>query len=193
MDQLGIAVNAVSYTHLDVYKRQVQLHACGKFISIRNSNECSYNIIMSTEIIGLSHLEREIIANVVRYNIRDFDYDKVHLETTAHLEDHSGFSRNSITILIAKLTAILRLANSMDRRDVYKRQIVEGSYSQHPYFGPVWDLRFFCGISEEEQISRIRLRNGEAMLERFKNEWIPKENEYFAAFSIREKSIAASE
>lgn len=93
----------------------VQLHACGKFISIRNSNECSYNIIMSTEIIGLSHLEREIIANVVRYNIRDFDYDKVHLETTVHLEDHSGFSRNSITILIAKLTAILRLANSMDR------------------------------------------------------------------------------
>ena len=27
-------------------------------------------IIMSTEIIGISHLEREIIANVVRYNIR---------------------------------------------------------------------------------------------------------------------------
>ena len=62
----------------------VLLHACGKFISIRNSNECSYNIIMSTEIIGLSHLEREIIANVVRYNIRDFDYDKVQLETQVH-------------------------------------------------------------------------------------------------------------
>ena len=93
----------------------VLLHACGKFISIRNSNECSYNIIMSTEIIGLSHLEREIIANVVRYNIRDFDYDMVQLETQIHEEDPSGLSRNAITILIAKLTAILRLANSMDR------------------------------------------------------------------------------
>lgn len=38
---------------------------------------------MSTEIIGLSHLEREIIANVVRYNIRDFDYDMMQLETEA--------------------------------------------------------------------------------------------------------------
>lgn len=93
----------------------VLLHACGKFISIKNSNECSYNIIMSTEIIGLSHLEREIIANVVRYNIRDFDYDKVQLETQIHPYHDLGISRSSITILIAKLTAILRLANSMDR------------------------------------------------------------------------------
>ena len=44
------------------------LHACGKFIGMKNSGESSYNIIMSTEIIGLSHMEREIIANVVRYN-----------------------------------------------------------------------------------------------------------------------------
>jgi exopolyphosphatase/guanosine-5'-triphosphate,3'-diphosphate pyrophosphatase len=93
----------------------VLLHACGKFISIRNSNESSYNIIMSTEIIGLSHMEREIIANVVRYNIRDFDYNKIQLETQIHQDDSSGLSRNAITILIAKLTAILRLANSMDR------------------------------------------------------------------------------
>lgn len=90
------------------------LHSCGKFISMRNSNECSYNIIMSTEIIGLSHLEREIIANVVRYNIRDFDYDKVQLEGT-YQEGTVELDQKGMTILIAKLTAILRLANSMDR------------------------------------------------------------------------------
>ena len=91
------------------------LHGCGKFISIRNSNECSYNIIMATEIIGLSHLEREIIANVVRYNIRDFDYNKVQLEGELHPSGDSSLSQTDITIRIAKLTAILRLANSMDR------------------------------------------------------------------------------
>ena len=32
-----------------------------------NLGECSYSIIMSTEIIGLSHIEREIVANVVRF------------------------------------------------------------------------------------------------------------------------------
>ena len=58
----------------------VIIHSCGKFISVRNANECAYNIIMSTEIIGLSHLEREIVANVVRYNIRDFDYNMVRME-----------------------------------------------------------------------------------------------------------------
>ena len=72
------------------------------------------NIIMSTEIIGLSHLEREIIANVVRYNIRDFDYDKVQLEGT-YQEGTVELDQKGMTILIAKLTAILRLANSMDR------------------------------------------------------------------------------
>jgi len=93
----------------------VIVHACGKFISMRNAGECAYNIIMSTEIIGLSHLEREIIANVLRYNTRDFDYNQVHVET--QLGDIPGAYRNrkEVTILIAKLTAILRLADSMDR------------------------------------------------------------------------------
>ena len=91
------------------------IHACGKFISVRNSNECAYNIIMSTEIIGISHLEREIIANVVRYNIRDFDYNMVRMETELDAVTDSFGGQNEVMLLIAKLTAILRLANSMDR------------------------------------------------------------------------------
>lgn len=93
----------------------VIIHACGKFISVRNSNECAYNIIMSTEIIGISHLEREIIANVVRYNNRDFDYNMVRMEAEADPSFEDIRSRNEVTILIAKLTALLRLANAMDR------------------------------------------------------------------------------
>ena len=31
--------------------------------------ECSYRIIMATEIIGLSTEERQVIASAVRYNI----------------------------------------------------------------------------------------------------------------------------
>lgn len=100
----------------------VTLHSCGKFISIRNSNESSYNLIMSTEIIGLSHLEREIIANVVRYNIRDFDYDMIQLETHIGEENTGDLNVGAITILIAKLTAILRLANSMDKTHKAKMQ-----------------------------------------------------------------------
>lgn len=91
------------------------IHACGKFISVRNSNECGYNIIMSTEIIGLSHLEREVVANVVRYNIRDFDYNMIRMETQAEAITEGLSDHKEALLLIGKMTAILRLANSMDR------------------------------------------------------------------------------
>ena len=84
------------------------LHDCGKFISMMNLAECSYNIIMSTEIIGLSHMEREIVANVVKYNHADFDY-----------------SESIDYLTIAKLTAILRVANGLDRSHKQKFQDVK--------------------------------------------------------------------
>ena len=84
------------------------LHDCGKYISLTNIGETSYNIIVSTEIIGLSHAEREIVANVVRYNHSEFAYyEKMQFGTTT-LDKESY-------LVVAKLTAILRLANSMDR------------------------------------------------------------------------------
>ncbi len=91
------------------------LHACGKYISMKNSTECSYDIIKATEIIGLDHLEREMIANVVRYNVRDFDYGQVQIEAQIYKDSTAILDIQDITIKIAKLTAILRLANSMDR------------------------------------------------------------------------------
>lgn len=90
------------------------LHACGKFISMRNSADCGYNIIMSNEIIGLSHLEREIVANVVRFNIQEFRYNQIYLEAGPS-KDSLLADANNLTLTIAKLTAILRLANGIDR------------------------------------------------------------------------------
>jgi len=83
------------------------LHDCGKYISMVNLGECSYKIIMSTEMIGLSHREREIVANVVRYNHEEFAYyEGVGMSSTIDAEDY---------LIIAKLTAILRVANGLDR------------------------------------------------------------------------------
>ncbi|MGN0290098.1 MAG: exopolyphosphatase [Lachnospiraceae bacterium] len=83
------------------------LHDCGKYISMSNLGECSYNIILSTEIIGLSHAEREIVANVVKYNHQQFGYYEEISESLAL--DKSSY------MIIAKLTAILRVANALDR------------------------------------------------------------------------------
>lgn len=60
---------------------------------------------------------------------------------------------------------------------------------QHPYFGQIYDLRFFCEIDSKEQLRRIRRRNGDTMAKRFRREWIPRENRYFKAFHIKENSI----
>ena len=67
--------------------------------------------------------------------------------------------------------------------------IIEGSYSLHPYFGDVYDLRLFVTVDAAAQIERIRNRNGEEKLKRFINEWIPKEEAYFQAFKIDKNAI----
>lgn len=90
------------------------LHSCGKFVTLRDATECAYNIIMATEIIGLSHVEREIVANVVKYHAQTFRYNEVVVEAKPS-RDSRLTSPENLMLIIAKLTAILRLANSMDR------------------------------------------------------------------------------
>lgn len=82
------------------------MHDCGKYINMSNLGECSYNIISSTEIIGLSHKEREIVAHVVKYNHMSFPYYEA--------LEHPMFEKQEY-LIIAKLTAILRVANGLDR------------------------------------------------------------------------------
>lgn len=83
------------------------LHDCGKYISLSSVAVSSYNIVMATEIIGLSHVEREMIANIVKYNHLDFDY-------YGELSKSTTLDRKSY-LIIAKLTAILRVANALDK------------------------------------------------------------------------------
>jgi exopolyphosphatase/guanosine-5'-triphosphate,3'-diphosphate pyrophosphatase len=81
------------------------LHDCGKFINMNGAGEISYIIIMSTEIMGLSHKEREEVANIVKYNSMPFPY----------YDAMRGNIGDCDYMKIAKLVAILRIANAMDR------------------------------------------------------------------------------
>ena len=98
------------------------LHDCGKYISLVNLGECSYNIILSTEIIGLSHLEREIVADVVKYNHMEFDYGEV--------MGSGGDIDKAAYLTIAKLTAILKIANGLDRSHKQKFKDVKASLKE---------------------------------------------------------------
>lgn len=56
--------------------------------------------------------------------------------------------------------------------------IIEGSYSRHPYFGSCYHLKYCLSVDPVVQKERILKRNGADMWERFEREWIPMENAY---------------
>ena len=60
------------------------------------------------------------------------------------------------------------------------RVIIEGSYSCHPAMRDRYDLTVFCDVAPDEQMRRIRLRNGEEKALQFRDRWIPLEERYFA-------------
>lgn len=71
----------------------------------------------------------------------------------------------------------------------HRLNIMEGSYSLHPYFKDPYDVKIFMNIDENDQVDNIRKRNGEEKLQRFITEWIPKENRYFETFHIEDGCI----
>lgn len=109
------------------------------------------------------------------------DYERFMDEIILHLDDKDGLS-------CRKFDCQTQLLGSEIHVPWKPLVIIEGSYSQHPYFGEPYDLRIFSEISEEEQKKRILKRNGPEMLERFLDEWIPKENAYFKHYKIKQKS-----
>lgn len=97
----------------------IYLHDCGKYVSLVNSAECNYQIIMATEIIGISHREREMIAQTARFNNLPVEaYEELAKKTELGLGDYR---------IVTKLAAILRLANAMDRSHLQKVQQIKAS------------------------------------------------------------------
>lgn len=94
----------------------VMLHDVGKYISLNNVADSSYNIIMSNEIIGLSHIEREIVALIAKYNTAVLpSYDELVMESSLSAEQY---------LTVSELTAIVRLANALDRSHLQKIQSI---------------------------------------------------------------------
>lgn len=73
-----------------------------------------------------------------------------------------------------------------------KVNIVEGTYSHHPYFEDPYDLKVFLTVSPEVRRQRIALRPS-FLHKRFFEEWIPMEQRYFDAFDIARHSHIQAE
>ncbi len=90
------------------------LHDCGKYISIYDSAVSSHRIILSSEILGLTHKEREIIAAVAMYNRMEVpDYEELRMD----------FTPDEYWTML-KLLAILKVSNALDRSHKQKMKHV---------------------------------------------------------------------
>ncbi len=110
------------------------------------------------------------------------DYERFQEEVLDHLKAPEGLSYRVYDCSVRRLTETVTVPYS-------RLNIIEGAYSQNPYFHDPYDLRFLCSISEEEQKARILRRNGPEMLKKFQEIWIPMENRYFETFRLRDKNI----
>ena len=86
-------------------------HETGKFINIRKHNLCTYNLIGGTDLFGVADDEKEILAAVLYYA---FD---------GTLQDASPVYGKLLPrqkVITSKLTAIFRLADSLDKSHLGK-------------------------------------------------------------------------
>ena len=82
------------------------LHDIGKFINLRSHSTYTYQLIMDTDIIGFSENDKHIMALAAYYHANDLFGQSKRLAPTIG---------NNELALVAKLAAIIRLADAMDR------------------------------------------------------------------------------
>ena len=101
------------------------------------------------------------------------DYERFYEEVLQPLTAGRSFSYRPFDCGTFTLTAPVEVTPK-------KLNIVEGTYSHHPYFGNPYDLKILLTVDEETQQQRI-LERPIFLHKRFFEEWIPMENRYFEA------------
>lgn len=173
-----------------------------KIDELRSRNESVYIAIDGCSASGKSTLA-ELISGIYDCNVFHTDdfFLPLELRTKARLEESGGnidydrFYNEIITGIKSKKAFIYQIYDCSKliltdyiKVEPKKINLIEGSYSMHPKFNELYNLKIFLYINKEEQSKRILLRNGEEMHKRFIDEWIPMEERYFKKFNIKENS-----
>ena len=108
------------------------------------------------------------------------DYERFYREVLMPLKTGAAFAYRPFDCR----TGLLEEEVSVQPKRI---NIIEGSYSHHPYFGNVYDLKVFLEVNPDIRAQRIRSRLP-MLQKKFFTDWIPMEQKYFETFSIREKA-----
>ena len=108
------------------------------------------------------------------------DYERFQEEVLLPLKSGKAFSYCAFDCSTFTLAAPVAVAPK-------RLNIIEGTYSHHPYFGNPYDMKILLTVDEETQQKRI-LERPAFLHKRFFEEWIPMENRYFDGFAISANS-----
>lgn len=133
------------------------LHNCGHYVSHSSHHKHSYYLIRNGELLGYTETEIEIIANLARYH-RKSPPKKKH-------ENYQNLLTKQHRQMVSQLSALLRLAVALDRRQIGAIAQVQCEY--YPQLRHVnllifpsqtaddcalelWSLDYKKGVFEEE-------------------------------------------
>jgi uridine kinase len=106
----------------------------------------------------------------------NIDYERFKEEVVNNLDNDFTYNAFNCSIMKVDKEVFVKKTNLL---------IIEGSYSLHPYFGKYYDLSIFLDIDKDEQIDRIRNRDGEKLLKMFIEKWIKYETNYHDYYHIK--------
>lgn len=104
------------------------------------------------------------------------DYERFYEEVLSKLQAGTPFSYRPYSCRTGQLAEAVEVLPK-------QLNLVEGTYSQHPFFGNVYDLKVFLTVTPQQQAERIR-RRPSFLHKRFFEEWIPMEQQYFQKYPL---------
>ena len=104
------------------------------------------------------------------------DYERFHEEVLLPLTSGHDFSYRPFDCKTLTFCAPVKVTQK-------KLNIIEGSYSLHPYFGDPYDLKILLTIDPQLQKERV-LTRPVFLQEAFFTKWIPMENRYLASYDF---------
>ena len=138
------------------------LHNCGLYVSHSAHHKHSYYLIRNGELLGFAEAEIEVIANLARYHRKNAPKKK-------H-ESYSNLPSKKHRQLVNQLSAILRIAVTLDRRQIgaiqrvhceYRRDVrelhlrLQASIPDDDCALELWSLDYEKGVFEAEYAVKL--------------------------------------
>ncbi|WP_147549362.1 hypothetical protein [Beduini sp.] len=171
-----------------------QLHAEKETLLIAIDGKCGSG---KTTLAGLlNEVYQGNVFHMDDFFLQPHQRSSKRLETPGENVDHERFLKEVMKPLSQQQDilyqpfdcSIMQLSDHKETVPFHAINFIEGTYSLHPDLIDYYDLKIITTIDDETQMERILKRNGPDLAKKFKEIWIPLENNYFKQLDIFSKA-----